>query len=121
MTRVAAGALALGFLGGCGPDCMLQIAEGSDDNRGGLVHQGDRIVFEARFEGETLTCGGHWLVNHIEGGSPGFGLIDPCGVYQAPAAFPTGIVELQIEAIFPGRAEAVEGCERDGMTLWPVP
>lgn len=42
-------------------------------------------------------CGGHWYVNHIEGGSPEVGTIDSCGHYVAPASFVAGFENIFIE------------------------
>lgn len=109
----------------CGPDCYLELVEGSDDNRDGLVHQGDVVRYEAHIDGHTLECGGIWLVNGIVGGSDGFGAIDECGQYAAPAVFPTGTIEVVIEATFPGRAGVSDGkgvgCEYAYATLRAVP
>jgi hypothetical protein len=111
----------LALAGGCGGDCYLELIEGSDDNHDGLVHQGDRLRFRAHLDGRTVECGGIWLVNGIVGGSPGFGTIDECGNYEAPAAFPTGIVAVEIEAFFPSLGQLGTACEHVSTTLAPVP
>jgi len=105
----------------CGPDCYLALVDGSDDNRDGLVHQSDQLRYQAHIQGEVIDCGGIWLVNGIEGGSAGFGWIDTCGRYTAPAVFPTGIVEISIEATFPGRDPYGLACEYAYATLHPLP
>jgi hypothetical protein len=111
----------LALVAGCGRDCYLELIEGSDDNHDGLVHQGDQLRFRAHLDDETVECGGIWLVNGIVGGSPGFGTIDECGNYAAPAVYPTGIVEVEIEMFLPSLGQLGTACEHVSTTLYPVP
>src|SRR5215468_6400126 len=85
----------------------IEIVEGS-----ATVHPNDQIQFRAVLPGgATIECGGHWLVNAVEGGSMLFGRIDACGHYVAPAAFPAGLVELEVEGTFPGRGDCLDCTE----------
>jgi hypothetical protein len=109
-------ALAL-LLTACGPDCYLELIEGSDDNHLGTVHPADQVAYRAHLGERDFDCGGTWIVNGLVGGSAELGTIDTCGHYTAPAVFPDGLVGVQIEAIFPGHV----GCEGLYAGLTPAP
>jgi hypothetical protein len=113
--------LALALLAGCVETPQLEVVAGSDDNRMGIVHGGDELQIQMSIDGRTYDCG-IYSVNNVVGGSPGFGAIDDCGRYAAPAKFPQGLGELRIEASFPGLTYACPSCEQVAWLVFtPMP
>ena len=88
------------LLGGCMwcPPGGMEIVAGRDD---GAVSGGDWLDLRAHYGDWNAgpdNCNGSWAVNHIIGGSPEVGMIDPCGRYVAPVVLPEGLEQIFIEA-----------------------
>lgn len=98
--RPTAAAAALVLLAGC-PICPtpeMRVAEG---NAQGFVLAADLVQLEAAYgdwRAGREDCGAHWYVNGIEGGNAEVGTIDACGLYRAPARFPSGLDRLDVLA-----------------------
>ena len=78
------------------PDPQMDVVTGSVD-----VGPGEIVQLRARYgdwEQGPGACGGHWSVNGVENGDLTIGVIDSCGRYQAPAAFPAELDRLDILA-----------------------
>jgi len=65
------------------PDGELRLVAGALP-----VAPGESVGLAFWFDGELLagaqTCGGHWHVDGVEGGSRSTGTVTACGVYRAP-------------------------------------
>jgi hypothetical protein len=115
MTRSSAILACLALAAGCEP-CELSFAKSNGSDKR-VVSPRVEVRFTACIDGQNLTCGGHWLVNGIEGGSDIFGRIDSCGSYVAPATFADGLATLEFTAVFPG---ASSRCDSATIQLDPV-
>jgi hypothetical protein len=103
--------------------CEIEVVAGDTTTPGNrnVIHANDRLALRACIADRELTCGGHWLVNGIEGGSPTFGTIDNCGNYAAPASFPDTLAAIEIVADFPGLETCPNCCTSAVHSFTPGP
>jgi hypothetical protein len=111
-------------LGGC-PSCPTGSMSPVGTDPHGIVHGGDSLAFQAEYGDWTSgpgACGGHWYVQHVEGGADEVGHVDNCGHYTAPATFAAGSPDIVIEASQFGLAgSCADCCPYATTTLVPQP
>jgi hypothetical protein len=99
------------MLAACYGDASLDIVSETKPDPDGWLDPGDVIQLRLHLADREVTCGAHWLVNDVAGGSPDFGVIDDCGLYHAPDLFAPTLVEIVIEGMVTGEAETCIGCQ----------
>jgi hypothetical protein len=66
-----------------------------------VVPAGDTVQLQARhgsWQAGPDNCGALWYVDEELGGSAERGLVDDCGLYQAPEVLPEGSPRVRVEA-----------------------